>query len=971
MKLRPLPLIVAVVVFSTLIFATGSSVYSQSQNETKQERDNSRSTNIGPALVAQALSTSATETRTVCGHLYYNNPSDIYGRQLAACDGGTYYITSDLYSDAQLFNFFQHVSSTPYLRFENAVIHPESGQFRGYISSWSSVVVTGYGSSANCQNTCGTTPPPTPIPPAPTPVPPPTPTPVPGAQAPAAPSNLRVSSNTNTSITLSWQDNSDTERGFYIYRWNGSIFDSIGRTDPNVTTFTDSGLQCDTGYSYEVSAYNNTGKSSRAGTDGRTAACPPPPSSGSAQIKVTNFTLADTLYPGDISRPTIKTYRLRHNILWIEVSNTGDRDFNPPTDGGQYVLQVLLKTPEGLQEQYEYTPRNPSELEPFGSIPAHQSRTTALTINNLFLWHEVKSGGTLEVFLMPDRSLGQGNSILDRAIVVDPNPVSGCACAMDMAASLIGLISLNPELGPAVAARLEAGGLATDITKDACNRDPKELYKDIAADILKILIGHFTHGSIHEAGELLKVGVDAAKHIGEAEPACANLPEFLNAWMYQLLSNHVKIGSVFTESPVYPLVVNSAGQRAGFMQNGQPITEISESQVATIGEKRIILFPGDGDVQLSLFGYANGTMNIHTAFTHPDGSGDLESYVNVPVAQGMIATLSSADVKAELSIDTNRDGQVDNRKSPDIRETVNGPQPPSPSGGGGSYTFKETGFGVSGRIWQMWQNGHSYDDSLYINGFPITSLRSEINATDGKIYQTQWFERARFELHPQNQPPYDVLFGLLGTDIARSRQNEAPFKVVGSPGGGIPWFQETQHTLGDNSEGGKAIAAFWNNLGGLQQFGFPLSQPFMETSKDDGKIYLVQYFERQRFEYHPENKGSRYEVLLGRLGAEQRTTSGAPQSGKIAGGPFLNYFNQYGGVQIFGNPISDELNEVSTFDGRRTQCNTSRDNVWNTIRKRRPLIKWSSLCLASIAIGIAIRMGRQGNTLQQLLHHGS
>jgi hypothetical protein len=28
----------------------------------------------------------------------------------------------------------------------------------------------------------------------------------------------------------------------------------------------------------------------------------------------------------------------------------------------------------------------------------------------------------------------------------------------------------------------------------------------------------------------------------------------------------------------------------------------------------------------------------------------------------------------------------------------------------------------------------------------------------------------------------------------------------------------------------------------------------------------VQYFERNRFEFHPENRGTRYEVLLGLLG---------------------------------------------------------------------------------------------------------
>ena len=43
----------------------------------------------------------------------------------------------------------------------------------------------------------------------------------------------------------------------------------------------------------------------------------------------------------------------------------------------------------------------------------------------------------------------------------------------------------------------------------------------------------------------------------------------------------------------------------------------------------------------------------------------------------------------------------------------------------------------------------------------------------------------------------------------------------------------------------------------------------METRKDDGKQYLVQYFERRRLDYHSENRGTSFEVLLGRLGAEQ------------------------------------------------------------------------------------------------------
>ena len=44
---------------------------------------------------------------------------------------------------------------------------------------------------------------------------------------------------------------------------------------------------------------------------------------------------------------------------------------------------------------------------------------------------------------------------------------------------------------------------------------------------------------------------------------------------------------------------------------------------------------------------------------------------------------------------------------------------------------------------------------------------------DGIERQVQWFERARFELHPQNAPPYNVLLGLLGNEIRDGGNNQA------------------------------------------------------------------------------------------------------------------------------------------------------------------------------------------------------
>jgi hypothetical protein len=50
-------------------------------------------------------------------------------------------------------------------------------------------------------------------------------------------------------------------------------------------------------------------------------------------------------------------------------------------------------------------------------------------------------------------------------------------------------------------------------------------------------------------------------------------------------------------------------------------------------------------------------------------------------------------------------------------------------------------------------------------------------------------------------------------------------------------------------------------------FGFPITEEIKEINPVDGKEYTVQYFERNRFEYHPEFAGTSDEVQLGLLGS--------------------------------------------------------------------------------------------------------
>ncbi len=53
--------------------------------------------------------------------------------------------------------------------------------------------------------------------------------------------------------------------------------------------------------------------------------------------------------------------------------------------------------------------------------------------------------------------------------------------------------------------------------------------------------------------------------------------------------------------------------------------------------------------------------------------------------------------------------------------------------------------------------------------------------------------------------------------------------------------------------------------GDLAQFGYPLTEEITERL-EDGNDYRVQYFERARFEHHPENPDPQYQVLLGQFG---------------------------------------------------------------------------------------------------------
>jgi C-terminal processing protease CtpA/Prc len=172
-----------------------------------------------------------------------------------------------------------------------------------------------------------------------------------------------------------------------------------------------------------------------------------------------------------------------------------------------------------------------------------------------------------------------------------------------------------------------------------------------------------------------------------------------------------------------------------------------------------------------------------------------------------------------------------------------------------SRTFPETGKTVRGRFLQYWQE----HGGLPQQGYPISEEMQEKSETDGKTYTVQYFERAVFELHPENNPPHDVLLSLLGNFRYKQKYSNGAFNQVPNTSDGSVLVKETGRRIGG------PFLDYWKSHGGLSQQGYPISDEFEERSDLDGKTYTVQYFERAVFEYHPENQPP-YTVLLSQLG---------------------------------------------------------------------------------------------------------
>lgn len=133
--------------------------------------------------------------------------------------------------------------------------------------------------------------------------------------------------------------------------------------------------------------------------------------------------------------------------------------------------------------------------------------------------------------------------------------------------------------------------------------------------------------------------------------------------------------------------------------------------------------------------------------------------------------------------------------------------------------------------------------------------------------------------------------------------------ISAAPNTDTRFYTETNHKVGG------AFLRFFDAYGGIPVFGYPVSDELIEGGLP------VQYFERQRFEYHQEAAGTPNEVQLGHLGKEL-SPAGA-QFGPVPpiketpdqiyvretqhtlSNAFLRYWRAHGDVRLLGYPITE------------------------------------------------------------------
>lgn len=147
--------------------------------------------------------------------------------------------------------------------------------------------------------------------------------------------------------------------------------------------------------------------------------------------------------------------------------------------------------------------------------------------------------------------------------------------------------------------------------------------------------------------------------------------------------------------------------------------------------------------------------------------------------------------------------------------------------------FDESGHYVCGEFLDFYVE----QGGLELFGYPLTEADDDPELG----LRAQYFQRARMEWHPENDAPHRVQLGLLVDELDYRYPPADVTEIPAVPDPNRQYFSQTGHIVA------YAFLDYFREKGRVDIFGYPRSELLYE----DG--YFVQYFQRARMEWHPED----------------------------------------------------------------------------------------------------------------------
>ncbi len=263
------------------------------------------------------------------------------------------------------------------------------------------------------------------------------------------------------------------------------------------------------------------------------------------------------------------------------------------------------------------------------SNPTNNCKTKAITIQTCDAWHECKG--------LP----------------------------IDLLFTLVNVVTTGK-----LNASLEAGKIFLQHSNSifrACNQSG-------GFDCLKSVVSFFVDAGVAIAVEVLKVStphqllitlvLDGVQLFDSAVSCGEELGNFVRGAVEELTYRQMPTTAIVARSPIYMRAINSQGLRAGFLDDGTPVTEIPGAQVRTATEAKAVLYPGTDMARLELKGTGNGTFDLIISRATSATEVQTLIYDNVAVFTTTTGQITMTTPNYTLVLDDNNDGTPDRNIPP-------------------------------------------------------------------------------------------------------------------------------------------------------------------------------------------------------------------------------------------------------------------------------------------------------------------